>query len=234
MRKRALQASIAVLKELGIIERMGKLFNIWHASFFLLEAAICILGIILTGIAAQRDAPTTIEGEEIPIICRYIQTASVLLRKISRRWPSVAVRASALEAVSRAVIEKLHSWSKSDPMEQVDLQTLKAQLNHFSLFSPLPPDTEASVESYIPPITPEPSTALVDMVVPPNIQPPFNQLELQVPSVDAATTGNWTFSQSMLDHNTSILPNPYDFDGDHDLLWDFDGLDTEEILAAFA
>ncbi|KEF57713.1 uncharacterized protein A1O9_05631, partial [Exophiala aquamarina CBS 119918] len=112
MRKRALQASIAVLKELGIIERMGKLFNIWHASYFLIEASICILGIVLVGIASREDAPTTLEGEDIPIICRYIQTASVLLRKISRRWPSMGVRASALEAVSRAVVEKLHSWSK--------------------------------------------------------------------------------------------------------------------------
>lgn len=236
MRKRALQASIAVLKELGIIERMGKLFNIWHASYYLIEAGICILGIVLTGIESQRDTHTTLDGEEIPILSRYIQTAPVLLRKISRRWPSMAVRASALEAISRAVIEKLHLWSKSDLMEHVDLGTLKEQLNRFSLFSPLPLGADVSISNYVPSMTPESYTAMASMVVPqaPKIQPPFDPLGLQIPDVDMASNSDWTFTQSMQDHTSSIVPNPYDFDGDNDLLWDFDGIDTEEILAAFA
>jgi hypothetical protein len=234
MRKRALQASIAVLKELGIIERMGKLFNIWHASYYLVEAAICILGIVLTGIESQRDTHTTLDGEEIPILCRYIQTAPVLLRKISRRWPNMAVRATALEAVSRAVIEKLHLWSKSDLMEHVDLGTLKAQLNRFSLFSPLPSEEDISGNSYVPSTTPESYTAPVGTVVPPKFNSPFEHLGLQLSGVEVASTCDWTFTQSIQDHNSSIVPNPYDFDGDNDLLWDFDGIDTEEILAAFA
>jgi len=234
MRKRALQASIAVLKELGLIDRMGKLFNIWHASYFLLEAAICILGIILTGIESQRATLTTLEGEDIPIICRYIPTAPILLKKISRRWPSMAVRASALEALSQEVIEKLHTSSKSETMEDHGLETLKIQLNQFSPFPPLPPEGESSVANPLSSITSEPTIALADMVVPPSIQRPFDQTVLQIPSVDAAPTGDQTFSQSIMDHNLSILPDSYDFDGDANLLWDFDGLDTEEILAAFA
>lgn len=232
MRKRALQASIAIIKELGIIERMGKLFNIWHAAYYLVEAAVCLLGIVLTGMDSQLEAHTTLDGEDIPILSRYLQTAPALLRKISRRWPNVSVHASALEALSRTVIDRLHLWSKSDSVDHVGITTLKSQLNQFSLFSPLPQETEASDHNSIPSMTPE-VYAEPHITMASKFTLPFDHHELQVPGATAASASDWAFSQSVQDQGPSAVPNPFDFDMGSDLLWDFDGIDTEEILAAF-
>ncbi|KAK5053046.1 hypothetical protein LTR84_002020 [Exophiala bonariae] len=233
MRKKALQASIAVLKELGIIERMGKLFNIWHAGYYLIEAVICLLGTVLTEMGSQRDAHITLDGEDIPILCRYVQTAPALLKKISRRWPNIAVHASAIEALSRAVIDALHLWSKSDSVEHVEITALKLQLNQFSLFSPLPKETESSAQTYIPSGTPELYEAPSGNPVSGSVNPPFDHLDLQVPEVIAAPNNDCALSNLVQDQASSMIPGPYDFDMGSDLLWDFDGIDTEEILAAF-
>lgn len=232
MRKRALQASIAIIKELGIIERMGKLFNIWHAAYYLVEAAVCLLGIVLTGMDSQLEAHTTLDGEDIPILCRYIQTAPALLRKISRRWQNVGVHASALETLSRTVIDRLHLWSKSDSVDHVGITTLKSQLHQFSLFSPLPQETESSDHDSTPSMPPEvyaePYTTMAS-----RFALPFDHQELQVPGATAGSDSDWAFSQSIQDQGPSAVPDPFDFDMGSDLLWDFDGIDTEEILAAF-
>lgn len=233
MRKRALQASIAVLKELGIIERTGKLFNIWHAAYYLIEAVICLLGTVLMGMGAQRDTHTTLDGEDIPILCRYVQTAPALLKKISRRWPNIGVHASAIEALSRAVIDALHLWSKSDSVDHVEIATLKSQLNRFSLFSPVPKETEIPPQNYLRSGTPDLYTAESGIQMPATFNPPFERRDLQVTDATAPPNNDWTFSNSVEDQGSSAIPDPYEFDMGSDLLWDFDGIDTEEILAAF-
>jgi hypothetical protein len=229
MRKKTLQASIAVLKELSTIERAGKLFNIWHAGYFALEAAVCIMAIVLTGFHSQCRDHTSLEGVDIMTLCRYIQNTPSLLRKISRRWPNVARHASALEGLSQAVMEKMQQWLNGEEIEKRELCTLEAQLNQLSLFPPLPSKGEDSVIGDEQTLVPGSFQAMAQPTLSDELHPSLDHVELQLSDLAPAAAGSWADHQAMMEVSPSIVPDPYAFDGGSGLVWDFE----EDILAAF-
>ena len=229
MRKKTLQASIAVLKELSTIQRAGKLFNIWHASFFALEAAVCILAIVLTGFHSLCSDHTSLEGVDIITLRRYIQNVPSLLRKISRRWPNVARHASTLDALSHTVMEKMQQWLNGDEIEKRELCALEAQLNHLSLFPPLPSKGEDSAVGDEPTLVPEPFQATAQSALPDDLHLSLDPVELQLPELAPAPSSNWADPQTIMEVSPSIAQDPYAFDGGSGLVWDFE----EDILAAF-
>jgi hypothetical protein len=181
MCKKTLQASIAVLKELSTIERAGKLFNIWQASYFALEAAVCILAIVLTGLHSQCTDHTSLEGVDIRAMYRYIQNVPSLLRKISRRWPNVARHASTLDAVSHTVMDKMQQWLNGKEIDKRDLCTLEAQLNQLSLFPPLPSNGEGSAIRDEPTPVPEAFQAIPQPSLPDGLQLSLDHAEIPLP-----------------------------------------------------
>jgi hypothetical protein len=138
MRKKALGACTSVIRELSVIERLGKLFYLWHAAHSIVEAAICLFASVLTGVELGPDT-THLMREDVGICTRYIQAAPILLWKIARRWTDVAQHASTLEAVSTKTLKILQRWSDGNSIDQSDVHELRQKLNQISLFSPSPP-----------------------------------------------------------------------------------------------
>ncbi len=88
-RKRATKASIALIKEFSVLDRLGKMFMLWHAAHCLVEAGTYLLSSVLTGIESQSQDHRRIGEEDVNILVRYIRTLPGLIKKVSRRWPSV-------------------------------------------------------------------------------------------------------------------------------------------------
>lgn len=149
MRRKALKSSISLIKEFSIIDRLGKLFNVWHAAYHIIESGICLLASVLTGMTKGSGYCTHLEGEDVTILKRYMKTFSFLVAQVSRRWTNITRHASAIEAVTSSVLDKVGQWSSGETVESSDLQDLKQKLNQFSLFTPLPPDPRPSSEDRI-------------------------------------------------------------------------------------
>jgi hypothetical protein len=137
MRKKALNACVSVIRELSIIDRLGKLFYLWHSAHCAVEAAVCLLASVLTGIELGSNM-THIARDNTGILTRYIQAASAVLSKISRRWSNITQHASAIEAISTQCLEKLQQWSGGTAISSADSYEVRQKLTHISLFSPFP------------------------------------------------------------------------------------------------
>lgn len=155
MRQECLAAAVAVLREFDVITRLGKLFYIWHAAHCVIEAAICLLALVLVGsetmcpsesTSGSEDNENTLSPSDVPTLTRHLKMFPGILWKIARRWPVVAHHASALEGIALAVVEKLQQWSGfSGPATTSittadDTASLKQKLKDMSLFCPFPMD----------------------------------------------------------------------------------------------
>ena len=234
MRKKALQASIALIKEFSAVDRVGKLFNIWHAAYYVVEAGICLMATILTGMISPGQVHSHLEGEEIPILAKYVKTFPSLLGKISRRWPKIAAHASALNEISLAVTEKLQQWSSGATLLGSDLYGLQEMLVQFSKFSPIPSATQMAVGGETTNVTIVEPYPVIDV----NTLPLENGLVLETTGFQAMGTSSapalvdWAGPYSAAQDGTSVYSDPYGFNGADTLTWDFAGMDSEEILAA--
>jgi hypothetical protein len=136
--KKALKASIALIKEFSIIKQLRKLFNLWHAAHCIIDAGIFLLASILIGIESTEQGHAQLWGEDVTILVRYAKGFPRLLVAISRRWPNIAQHASAIEALSLSVSERLEQWSTGEIAQTSDVHDLKEKLDQFSLVFPLP------------------------------------------------------------------------------------------------
>ncbi|KIV91134.1 hypothetical protein PV10_05710 [Exophiala mesophila] len=234
MRKKTVQSATAVLKEFGTIERVGKLFNIWHASYFMMESGCCILGIILSAMETSRDGGSRLEEDEMSILSRYLPTLPHLLWKLSRRWPDVAQHAAVMNTLCETSLERFDSWSKGKTVDRAEIARLKHQLLQNSRFSPLPADTSEPGDTSEPFLFPEMYPTFLEPGLPNDAQLNFDPLELVVPAGDGASNTAWIDPQVITMQDTSNIPDIYGFHNDDALIWDFEGLDSEEILAALA
>lgn len=184
MRKKALKASIDLIKEYSTIDRLGKLFYLWHAAHCLVESGICLLASVLSGMECPDRSSSHLRGEDITVLVKYIKTFPVLLWKISRRWPSMAYNASALETVSVSVLEKLQDWATDTLPSNSDLMPLKEKLNQYSRFSPFPSSKELTNNSDL-------DTMLEGTAVPINSQFPTEVSSFDLGWADSAFNRKW-------------------------------------------
>lgn len=256
MRTQTFKSSIALLKEFSVIDRLGKLFNIWHAAHCIVEAGICLLASVLSGIEPRGHNLTDLGGEDITILMKYMKTFPFLLWQVSRRWSNIARHASTLEAISLSVLEKLQQWSNGETIESSEFDVLKQKLKDVALFSPFPPESPPGVEEHALPVVNNGG----------NIEEVSNMVVYQGIINDSNTTGNELLQSSTstsipLDtyHNFNhqnltpdvaslnsswVSPQPPQRPGslmytdpvgigDGDILrWDFAGMDPEEIFHA--
>ncbi|EXJ79500.1 hypothetical protein A1O1_08764 [Capronia coronata CBS 617.96] len=234
MRKRALISSIALIKEFDVVDRVGKLFNIWHAAHYIVESGACLLATVVNGMDTQSPKSTHLEGEEVAILTKYIQKFPCLLWNISRRWPDIAQHASALEPISNAVLEKLSLWSSGETIRSLDLVALKEELSqNLSLFSPLPLRVEASHSDNM-----ETTGVHFQSGHPTGPLPSGSRHSLELSDYPLSTIeagpveSSWADFQPAMGVFDSTFPDPYVFDGGDALVWDFAGTDSDEILAA--
>ncbi|KIX09034.1 uncharacterized protein Z518_00112 [Rhinocladiella mackenziei CBS 650.93] len=127
MQRKTLQSSIALIREFNTIDRMGKLFIIWHAAFFIVESGVCLMASILTELESEctHRGSSYLGNQDVAILICCMKTFPSLLRKLSRRRKQVTPHASALEAVSYLVLEKLEQWSSGDIVWGTDFETLR-------------------------------------------------------------------------------------------------------------
>lgn len=231
LQSECLAAAVAVLRAFDVIARLGKLFYIWHAAHCVVEAAICLLAVILGAICPTTSAARTesTENEEIvsvsdvPILTRHLKTFPGILWKMARRWPAVAHHAAALEAISLAVVDKLQQWATGSTGQDVTEGTaaLRQKLKDMSLFSPFPEEDATVVDNNMM----DPPTTVTDADI--NITAPFDANwalpPLSPDQVLAVSSGSTT--STMVDPTGSTMD-------DSVLDWDFAGVGFEEIFAA--
>ncbi|KAI1629123.1 hypothetical protein EDD37DRAFT_644888 [Exophiala viscosa] len=233
MNKKTLQISIALIKEFATVDRVGKLFNIWHAAHYMFESGVCLIAMIVAELESSEQDLTLLMEEDVTILMKYIKILPSLLWKISRRWPGVAPHASTIDSLCAAVLVKLEERASGGAIWDSHFHELKDKVSHLLLFSPLPAGTQATpiaesqaVESQFPP-APNGHGLSMD----PDVC--FNPSDSQ-----NLTTGivpfypDWTLSDANLDPGSLVYPDPYGFSDADALSWDFAGMDSDEILAA--
>lgn len=257
MNNRALKSAVALIKEFSIINRLGRLFNIWHAAFVIVESGICLLALTLAGIESDGQSLTLLEGEDVTVLMRYIKTLPILLWRVSRRWPNIACHASTIENISLSVLEKLQEWSNGKAVERPSSYALKQRLNQISSFSPSFPGTKfpsegpvlpygvdngiterASWHSYdvLQPGLTHPTLAPTrDIVYPESNDPTATMQSYSTPGnseLPIPPTGMVSLPSSDPVPRSQDFPDVYDTEGGDLLAPDFDGMDFEEIFAA--
>lgn len=235
MRKRALKASIALIKEFSVLDRLGKMFMLWHAAHCVLEGGVSLLSTVLTAIESKSPARPHICGEDASILTKYIKTCLSLMWKISRRWPSVQPYASMLDSISVSVLDNLQHWSEGKDVLSSDLLSLKGKLRQLTVFAPT-----SSEEAALPNISPQ-STAVshyqafdTSSNLSGQSQTMFDSSTFQLPVIGQTEpmNTNWPNGQPGLDRSFSILPGTYTLDYSDPMAIDFSGIDSEEIFAA--
>lgn len=226
MQKEALKSSIAIIREYSIIERLGKLFYLFHAAICLVEAGICLLALVLVGMEEAVRGHTYLATEDVAILQKYMQTFTSLLWKISRRWPSIAQHASILEAMSVSIVKYLQQWLNGESMPSSSLYSLHQQLDELSQFSPFPLKPQATQDA-MPRII---ESSVSDGT---NLSGDLYQT-FDPPQFPLQGTGAASVDRAWATNNDaySALINPPSFDGADMLAWEFPGMSSEEIFAA--
>lgn len=214
MRKTTLSSCIAIIKEFSTVDRLGKLFYLWHAAHFMVEAGICLLSSLLSGMELGQDV-THLAKEDTSIVMRYVKVIPTLLRKVSRRWSNIDQHASVLEAICDPILEKLQQWSNGDGTNS-EFDELKGRLNQLSPFSPFPSES---------PLVPD----LGDQLYPTteDTSAPTNR-----PIDHRHIDSSWPINQPLMEQSATMLIDSSGFDSGDALAWDFAGMDSEEVLAA--
>jgi hypothetical protein len=254
MREKSFKSSIALLKDFTTIYRRGKLFNLWHAAYHIIESGICLLASVLTGMESSDQDRTRLEGEDITIVTKCIKTFPFLLWGVSRRWPAIGKHASALETISRSVLEKLQQWSSGKQIESTEFQELKERLNQVSLFSPFPLEEQVQARGFDFPqvvgygttqeVSPFiytdtiPSTGIELPPVTENTTGPMNAYHgfdsagFKVPLTDAVSFNpGWEVPQALPLQGASISPEYSSAEMDA-MNWGIGGMGSEEIVLA--
>ncbi|KAJ5812669.1 hypothetical protein N7474_008970 [Penicillium riverlandense] len=236
MRKKALQSSIALIKEFSIIDQMGNLFYLWHAAHYIIESGVCLLASVLTGMDSADQNHSQLGGEDITNLIKYMKIFPYLLEKVSLRWPNVARHASALDVISHSVLGKLEQWSRGEMIESHDFSEFRQKLNEFSLFSPFPLESQATADNlaakgeygFHPTLD---SNAFPSFITDFGVS--FDYSNLSAPAtVTTSINPGWVGLQSTQEHNSATFPDPYSVDSGAALVWDIAGMDSDEILAA--
>ena len=259
MHKKALKSSIALIKEFAVIDQMGKLFYLWHATYCIIESGTCLLALALIGMESRGQEPTHMWGEDVKIMMRYIEVFPSLLWKISRRWSSVAQHASVLETLSNSVSEKLQQWSNGEMVLGADIYAFKQKLNRVSLFSPVPSEAEPAIEEHVlPQVTSnieaeraswlssahldiddhsgttenEQYAAFEGTGVAMQSYPAFNSSAFQVSTTDAAALDSgWLGPQPDSQYSSLTFPDLFNISSEEALPWGLAGMGFEEIFA---
>ncbi|KIW38894.1 uncharacterized protein PV06_08719 [Exophiala oligosperma] len=229
MSKKAIKASIALIKEFTVLQRLGKMFMIWHAAHTAIEAGVYLLSSALMGIESEDQDRQHLGGEDIRILIRYIKMFPSLIWKISHRWPSIVPHASQLESISTSVLEYLQQWSDGQDSWRTESTLIKEKLEQMTLFVPpssqeqLPPQTTGisqtlGISSHLP-------EQIAPILGPAGVQAPGNQ---EIISIDRA----WVEGQPGLDQTFASFPESYSIDYGDPMTWDFSGIASEEIFAA--
>lgn len=239
MRRKTLQASIALIKEFDTIDRMGKLFMMWHAAFFIVESGVCLLASILTELNFEFNyrSSSHLERQDVTVLICCIRRIPSLLRKMSRRWAEIGPHASALETVSHPILERLEQWSNGAVIWNNNFDALKQKLMLCSVFPPFP----SPVESYVD--TAEPATSTrVDSLPPPTYGNPLvtgiDHPHFEPTVVPHSSTAgmsidvDWALPEWNFDPCTEITSDQHGFGVGDESRWDFSGVDYEQILAA--
>lgn len=233
MNKKAVKASIALIKEFTVLHRLGKMFMLWHAAHTAVEAGVYLLSSVLRGIEFENHDRQHLGGEDTSILVRYVQMFPSLIRKISHRWPSMVLYASSLESISVSVLDYLQQWSDGQDSWRSESASLREKLEQLTLF--VPPSSQDQAPPSGPSQTTDMSQALgVSFHLSEQIAPTFASSEFQAPlhqeigSIDRS----WVEGQTGLDQTLPSFTESYFFDYGNSMTWDFSGIDSEEIFAA--
>ncbi|KIV96487.1 hypothetical protein, variant 3 [Exophiala mesophila] len=234
MQKRALQAAMALSQDFHTMDSTGNLFWLWHGAYFIIEAAVCLMASVMVELEIEADCrgSSHLKPANLNIVLCCIEKLPLMLRKVSRRWPEVAQNASALETVSHLFMNQWTQWSNGDTLWNAEADVLREKLAHLLLFSPFPAasnyltrrDDVAPVRTLPPSHDKSLSTGSTTQTQPSSTQYP----SIRDPATDLAQIlPLWDYDPTA--ENSGV---PYGFMADDEFIWDFSGLQDDEILTA--
>jgi hypothetical protein len=232
MRKKGLKSCITLIKEFHVLDRLGKMFMLWHAAHCIVEAGVYLLAFILQSIETADRRQQHLDGEEISILVRYVTHFKGLLSNLSRRWPSVGEHASALSGMSASVLSLLDQWSDRDGPSSGDCAALLQELqDKWNMISTVPTPDEYS--RY-----PQEGGSYDQSIHARNLAngadgPTLNAIPLQHHEMVGSSSLNWaTDNSTIFDSSFPAAAESYALNYNDPMAWDFSGLDSEEIFAA--
>jgi hypothetical protein len=235
MQKRALKAAIAMIKEYNTFEQLGKMFMVWHAAHCVVEAGVYLLSFVLAALETWTGDRNSLGGEDVTILTRFIQTFTNLMWKLAQRWMRLEPYAMTLSSIAASVLSHLQLWSEGNSVLDNDYMLLKEYLETSSIFS----------ATHTPKRKPSSDNPPLDSVPGQHFASSSSRVEQDERSqtILHSTTQPGQFSQDDADtsQNTRISAQPYaaapleatDVDFGEQIMWDFSGVDSEEIFAAF-
>ena len=229
MRGEALKASIAIIREYGMIDRLGKLFYLFHAANTVAEAGICLPAAVLVGLEAAPSDHAQLAGEDPEILCRYIHAFPSLLSKVGLRWPDVAEHASILKTMAASVVQCVQYWLNGDEVLGSRLCQLKQELDNVSQFSPFPKQPNP---------TPYTVPGMQLSALPEGLNTTgggletFNPAELQFQATWTDPVASVASSNQLATYDPfQHIQEPFVGDETGTWTWDFSGADSEMIFA---
>ena len=263
MRRKAINAAIALIREYDLMQRLGKFFYIWHGTHYLVEYGASLLELILSGLEHSGQTETHLDGLDVTILSRTITFVPQLLRKVSRRWPDIQRYASAIEEITLPVHHKLDEWARGhsgNVSDDMPTQQIRRKLNRFLLFS-TPSITDApaianlegtsrnnnfdillaAAQGYT--ATHDPSLIHQDMMrnteymlpQPTCLQMAPSQSDTTplISSLDTSLTPSQQLSQAYDQSDLYADPGSMGSGASDGFYWNMAGLNSEEIFAAF-
>jgi hypothetical protein len=149
MHKKALTSSVALIRQFSMIDRMGRLFNLWHAAHFIIESGVCLLASVLAGIEQTQRDQTHLIGEDIAILSRYIKAFPSLVSRISRRWPTIAKHIPTLQEICFALLNNLQQWATGTTIDMSALLALKQRIISLPLFPAFSSNPQPIIENHL-------------------------------------------------------------------------------------
>jgi hypothetical protein len=237
MRKKATRASTALIREFSILERLGKMFMLWHAAHCTIEAGVYLLSAILADMDVTSQDRRKVGEEDVHILIRYVKTFPSLARRISRQWSSFVPHATKVEALADSVLETLQQWSSRQDLSTVQLDNLRGQVN--ALMFPVAPSDDRSIATTGPASMPSSATSLQQTIAGPiqfmNSAGPdldLSSTRITEPCSTANFQPAWPHNEASFDQNLTLLPDAFSIDYGDPFALDFSGLSSEEIFAA--
>lgn len=133
MQRKAGIAAMALIREVSMFDRPGKMFMLWHAAHCVIEAGTYLLSSVLVGIESHPDDRIHVFGEDVAVVLRHIKTIPSLVWKIARRWPRIKQHASALEAICNSTMDILQRWSDGQDGWQSKVSMAQEELGQLTL-----------------------------------------------------------------------------------------------------
>ncbi|RDL41628.1 uncharacterized protein BP5553_01607 [Venustampulla echinocandica] len=254
MRTKALKSALMLIKDLYAMQRLGKLFYVFHYSHYVVEFGLSLLETITAGAEDIGKRPTHLDNIDVALLTGAVRSIPALLQQLSYRWPPLQQTASTFDSLSAPILQSLERYSEGDHLGYITTPSVKLRIRHLlmgsfltnSVHEPLV-DTEQQDGSVFVPDNIETLFAVPPLLLPDGEAIFHMQQQVPINNSLVAIDPNQALPSQIFDRSWSIdnafqhgynqtYPNT-DLGTagsvtDENFFWDIAGLNTDDIFTA--